>query len=237
MHSLFGLRYQQTLWEQFRQRNKPTYQLVRSSGALAAPYPSVLYSDLYKHRDFVRALVNSGFSGLLWCPEVRDAVSEEDLIRRMETAAYSPLMMVNGWYIKNPPWKQLNKDKNNADELMPGWEGLEARCREIIGWRMKLVPYLRTAFEKYAADGTPPFRALALDWPGEPGLAKVDDAWMVGEAMLVAPLFAGEKGRTVVLPPGDWVDYWSKKPVSGTLEIGADSRIAVFVKAGSSVGL
>jgi alpha-D-xyloside xylohydrolase len=234
MHSLFGLRYQQTLWEQFRQRNKPTYQLVRSSGALAAPYPSVLYSDLYKHRDFVRALVNSGFSGLLWCPEVRDAVSEEDLIRRMETAAFSPLMMVNGWYIKNPPWKQLNREKNNADELMPDWQSLEARCREIIGWRMKLVPYLKAAFEKYQKDGTPPFRALALDWPDDP-VAKVDDAWMVGEGMLVAPLFAGEPGRTVTLPPGTWFDYWSGKPAAGTLEIGADARIPVFIKAGSDL--
>ena len=105
--------------EEFKKRDQPTYQLVRSSGALAAPYPSALYSDLYNHRDFVRALVNSGFSGLLWCPEVRDAASEEDLIRRMETAAFSPLMMVNAWYIKNPPWKQLNREKNNADELMP----------------------------------------------------------------------------------------------------------------------
>ena len=30
---------------------------------------------------------------------------------------------------------------------------------------MKLVPYLKAAFEKYQKDGTPPFRALALDWP------------------------------------------------------------------------
>ena len=103
MHSLFGLRYQSALWQQFQQRKQPTYSLVRSSGALASPYPFVLYSDLYNHRQFVRALVNSGFSGLLWCPEVRDAKNEEDLLRRLQTVVFSPLAMINGWYIPNPP--------------------------------------------------------------------------------------------------------------------------------------
>jgi alpha-D-xyloside xylohydrolase len=65
MHSVFGLRYQMAIWEQFRKRHQSIYCLVRSSGALAAPYPFVLYSDLYNHLDFIRALVNSGFSGLL----------------------------------------------------------------------------------------------------------------------------------------------------------------------------
>ena len=45
MHSLFGLEYQRTLWKQFEERQRPTYSLVRSSGALASPYPFVLYSD------------------------------------------------------------------------------------------------------------------------------------------------------------------------------------------------
>jgi alpha-D-xyloside xylohydrolase len=70
MHAIFGLKYQLTIWQQFQKRKMPTYNLVRSSGALAAPYPFVLYSDLYDHRQFVRGVVNCGFSGLLWCPEV-----------------------------------------------------------------------------------------------------------------------------------------------------------------------
>ena len=238
MHSVFGLRYQDTIWAQFKARRQQTYGLVRSSGALAAPYPFVLYSDLYDHRQFIRALVNSSFSGLLWCPEVRDAVNEEDLIRRLQAVMFSPLAMVNGWYITNPPWKQIDRKKNNAGELFADWHPLEARCREIIGWRMQLVPYLRAAFAKYAADGTPPFRALALDWPDQPVLAKVDDAWMVGDRLLVAPLFAGEPGRTVHLPPGEWHDFWTGKTVSGDLEVDAGERhIPVFVRGGSVMPL
>ncbi len=85
MHSVFGLRYQMAIWNEFRKRGKQTYGQVRSSGALATPYPFVLYSDLYDHREYIRALVNSGFSGLLWCPEVRQAESVEDLIRRLQS--------------------------------------------------------------------------------------------------------------------------------------------------------
>ncbi len=167
MHAVFGLRYQQAVWQQFKKRGRATYGLVRSSGALATPYPFVLYSDLYEHRDFIRALVNSGFSGLLWCPEVRDAKNAEDLLRRLESVVFSPLAMVNAWYIKNPPWKQIDRVKNNAGQLEDDWQTLEARCREIIGWRMQLVPYLLSAFESYQASGMPPFRALILDQSGQ----------------------------------------------------------------------
>jgi alpha-D-xyloside xylohydrolase len=238
MHSVFGQGYQMAIWDEFRKRHQPTYNLVRSSGALAAPYPFVLYSDLYGHRDYIRALVNSGFSGLLWCPEVRDAVSEEDLIRRLQSVVFSPLAMVNGWYIKNPPWKQLNRQQNNADHLLEGWEKLEVRCREIVDWRMQLVPYLKAAFQRYAQDGTPPFRALVLDSPSETRLRTVDDQYMVGDRMMVAPMFAGEASRKVVLPEGNWHDFWTGEALKGGDEIvvsATTEKIPVYVKSGSLV--
>jgi alpha-D-xyloside xylohydrolase len=238
MHNVFGLRYQMAIWNEFRKRGLPTYNLARSSGALASPYPFVLYSDLYVHRDFIRALVNSGFSGLLWCPEVRDAVSEEDLIRRLQSVVFSPLAMVNGWYIKNPPWKQLNRRLNNADQLLDGWEKFESRCREIIAWRMQLVPYLTAAFQRYAEDGTPPFRALVLDAPKERRLYAVDDQYMMGDRMMVAPLFAAEPARRVVLPEGDWHDFWTGEALKGGSELtvsASTEKIPVYVKTGSIV--
>jgi alpha-D-xyloside xylohydrolase len=238
MHNVFGLRYQMALWDEFRKRGQSTYGQVRSSGALASPYPFVLYSDLYGHRDYIRALVNSGFSGLLWGPEVRDAVSEEDLIRRLQGVMFSPLAMVNGWYIKNPPWKQLNRRLNNADQLLDGWEKLESRCRKIIEWRMQLVPYLTAAFARYAYDGTPPFRALVMEAPKDARLRTVDDQYMMGDRMMVAPLFAGEAARTIVLPEGDWHDLWTGEACKGgaALTVPASTEnIPVYVKSGSIV--
>lgn len=236
MHGQFGLRYQDAILKQFEQRGRPTYSLVRSSGALAAPYPFVLYSDLYDHRQFIRALVNAGFNGLLWCPEVRDAVSEEDLIRRLQSVVFSPLAMVNAWYIHNPPWKQIDRKQNNADRFSPGWERLQARCREIISWRMQLLPYLHAAFALYKSDGLPPFRALLMDYPDDPALAEVDDEYLIGDRMLVAPLFAGEPQRNVVLPPGRWHNLWTGVAVEGANRFtvaASEENIPVYVKTGS----
>ena len=238
MHSVFGLRYQMAIWNEFRRRDRETYGLVRSSGALAAPYPFVLYSDLYNHRDYIRALVNSGFSGLLWCPEVRQADNEEDLIRRLQSVVFSPFAQVDCWYMKNPPWKQTDRAKNNADQFAPDWERLEARCREIVGWRMRLVPYLTSAFQQYATDGTPPFRALALDAPKDKRFYSVDDQYMIGDRMMVAPLFAGEPSRKVVVPEGNWHDFWTGEVFKGGGEVTVPSsmdKIPVYVKSGSLV--
>lgn len=236
MHSVFGLRYQMAILQEYRKRQQPTYNLVRSSGALAAPYPFVLYSDLYDHREYIRALVNSGFSGLLWCPEVRQAVSEEDLIRRLQSTVFSPLAHVDGCYMKHPIWKQYDRAKNNAGDLLNDWKTLESRCREIIGWRMQLVPYLTAAFERYAEDGTPPFRALVLDNPSDQRLNTVDDQYMVGDRMMVAPLFAGERGRKVVMPQGEWHDFWTGERVEGGTSFfvpASADQIPVYVKSGS----
>jgi alpha-D-xyloside xylohydrolase len=236
MHSVFGLNYQMAIWNAFRKRGKETYGQVRSSGALAAPYPFALYSDLYDHRDYIRALVNSGFSGLLWCPEVRQAASEEDLIRRLQSAVFSPLAQVDCWYMKSPPWKQIDRAKNDAGQLLENWEDLEARCREIIGWRMQLVPYLTAAFQRYAEDGTPPFQAVVLDLPHDQRLYNVDDQYMVGDRMMVAPLFAGEASRTVVIPEGEWHDFWTGETLQGGTQLTVPSaamHIPVYVKSGS----
>lgn len=130
--------------------------------------------------------MNSGFSGLLWCPEVRQAASEEDLIRRLQSAVFSPLAQVDSWFLKSPPWKQWDRAKNNVGEFLENWEKLETRCCEIIGWRMQLVPYLKAAFQRYAADGTPPFRALVLDDPKNKSLYTQQPA-MLSVRKLVQP--------------------------------------------------
>ena len=235
MHAQFGLRYQDTILDQFKERNSSTYGLVRSSSALAAPYPFVLYSDLYDHRQFIRGLVNSGFSGLLWCPEVRDARDEDDLIRRLQSVIFSPLAMVNAWYIRNPPWMQIDRDKNNQDQFSEGWEQVRDRCREIISWRMSLLPYLQAAFAEYERTGLPPFRALLMDYPGDPLLENVDDQYMVGDRMMVAPMFSGETERAVVFPSDAWQDFWTGESVTARKLVipSTTHNIPVYVRAGS----
>ena len=122
MHSLLPVLYQRTLTDVYKRNNIRTYGQVRATHALAAPLPFVLYSDAYDHRSYVRGIVTCGLSGTLWQPEVRDCDSVEELYRRLQTAVCSPQTLVNAWYLRNFPWRQIHKDENNRGVMMPGYE-------------------------------------------------------------------------------------------------------------------
>jgi alpha-D-xyloside xylohydrolase len=149
-------------------------------------------------------VVNAGFSGLLWAPEVRHATSPADLIRRMQTALFSAQMLINAWYLKNPPWEQIDTDKNLADEPMEGAKALTRIAHALCETRARMLPYFREMFEKYRDEGRPVFRALVLDYPDEPETYGIDDAYMVGDRYLFAPLTAQSDTRRVYLPKGLW---------------------------------
>ena len=240
MHCLLGMLYQRTLQSIFRKTNQRTYCQVRSSHALAAPYPFVLYSDLYNHRDFIRGVVNAGFTGLLWSPEVRQCDSVEDLIRRCQSVALSPHALINAWMIKNPPWWQFDYHKNNNNEPLPEHEQVTRSIREIFRLRMSLIPYLYAAFARYRFEGVPPVRALVMDYPDDENCFKVDSQWLVGDSLLVAPVIAGEQRRKVYLPRGTWHCFWSRRKFDGgqTYEIDVPfEQIPIFVKDNSLLPL
>jgi alpha-D-xyloside xylohydrolase len=249
MHSLFGVLYQRLFASLYRKADRRTLGQVRSSHALAAPLPFILYSDLYHHRDYIRALVNSGFSGILWSPELRQAESGEDLVRRVQTNIFSAHALVNAFQVRNPPWLQFDMDKNNAGELLADPAGLERLVRKFFELRMSFIPYLYAAFARYRFEGLPPVRALVMDWPDDPAVRKIDDQWMYGDSVLVAPLFAGEKARKVYLPGAaagtaptaeGWHDFWTGTRYEGgrTYEIAADiEHIPLFVREGTLLPL
>jgi alpha-D-xyloside xylohydrolase len=240
MHSLFGLLYQQTMLEPYAENSRRTWGLVRNSQALAAPLPYVVYSDSYDHRCYVRGMVNEGFSGLLWTPEVRDARSVEDLYRRVETVIFSPEALINCWYIKNPPWEQIDKEKNNRNEWMPDHRQVTDGIRKLLQLRMSFVPYLYAAFNEYRLKGIPPIRALVLDWPDDPAVREIDDQYMFGASVMVAPMFLGQKTRPVYLPAGDWYDFWTHRKYADGQEIEATNhaeQIPLFVKGGTLLPL
>lgn len=215
MHSVMGLLYQKMILPAFEKHNRRTYGSVRSSHALAAPMPFVLYSDLYDHRDFIRGMINMGYSGLLWTPEVRQCHSAEELIRRLQSVVLSPMALINGWMIPNPPWKQYDEEKNKAGCFLDDGGELQRICRSILRLRMELLPYLYSAFYQYATTGKPPFRGLPLDYPDDINTYGIDDIFMVGDSLLFAPLFEGQTERTVYLPEGTWVNYFTREVFAG----------------------
>jgi len=234
MHAAIGVLYQGLILDMFRKENKRTYSQVRSSGALAAPLPFVLYSDLYRHKQFIRGMVTSGFSGLLWAPEVRDCRNGEDLLRRMETICFSAHAIYNCWRIPNPPWKQVDIEKNLAGEFMADSEYYTSVCRKYHELRMSLLPYLYSAFVKYWKEGIPPIRALVMDDEEDPEIRSIDDEYFFGDNIIVAPMTI-EDGvkRKVYLPQGRWHGFFDGTIYEGGhwMEIEADyDKIPVFVK-------
>jgi alpha-D-xyloside xylohydrolase len=225
MHSLMGLRYQQLIAAIYRERNRRSYSQVRASHALAASSPFVLYSDLYGHEDFIRGLVNAGLSGLLWSPEVRVARSATDLLRRLQTVVFSPHALVNGWTLRHPPWRQWEKRKNRGDELMSDWEALEAESRFWFRLRMRFLPYLYAAFAEYRFAGTPPFRPLVSEYPDDPETYGIDDQYLMGPDLLVAPLTAASDTRRVYIPAGAWYEFWTGTRIEGPRRVDAEAQL------------
>jgi alpha-D-xyloside xylohydrolase len=96
------------------------------------------------------------------------------------------------------------------------------------------VPYLYAAFNEYHLKGMPPIRALVLDWPDDPAVREIDDQYMFGASVMVAPMFLGQKTRSVYLPAGDWYDFWTHQKYPGHQKIEATNnqeQIPLYVKA------
>lgn len=241
MHLAMGVLYQNLIYRIYRAENRRTYSQVRSSGALAAPLPFVLYSDLYDHKQFIRGMVNAGFSGLLWCPEVRDCANGDDLLRRLQTVVFSAHALINGWRLPNPPWEQTNIEKNLAGQTMEDAEYYTKQCRKLFELRMRLLPYLYSAYVEYHQTGKPPVRALLMDYPEDMDARAVDDEYLFGESMLVCPLTYEEgTSRKIYLPHGKWYDFFTGEILEGGKETevyAGYEKIPVFVKDGAIVPL
>jgi alpha-glucosidase (family GH31 glycosyl hydrolase) len=220
MHSLFGILYQKTLLEALG--NQRTLSEVRNSGSFASPFPFVLYSDLYDHKDYIRGLTTSGFSGLLWAPELRNAESKKDLLRRLQTVVFSPQAIINAWYIEKAPWMELDA---------------ENEVKQLLELRMSLIPYLYSAFYKYCKQGIPPIRSLVSDYTEDENTFNIDDEYMFGDCILVAPMTSSEDNRMVYLPEGSWFDFWTdKRYETGWFPVETEN-IPVFIKEDSIIPL
>lgn len=241
MHGFLGIYAQQILSEQYLRNNRRTWSNVRASHALGSPYPFVLYSDLYDHRDFIRGVVTSALSGLLWTPEVRQCGSAEELLRRLQSVIFSPMALINSWMLKNPPWKQYDIERNNAGVPLDDGGELQEKCRKILQLRMRLLPYLYAAFYRYFESGIPVFRPPVLEFPHMESFRGTDDAYFVGDDLYFAPVVAGEQSRKVFLPPGEWHDFFDGNKIwQGNCEYEfspAPEEILLFVRSGTLLPL
>ena len=242
LRQTYGLLLQKMTTDLYREKNTRTFGLVRASNAGGSSFPYVIYNDYYSHEDFITALINSSFSGVLWTPEVRGSKTGEEWIRRMQTVCFSPMAMINAWSDGTKPWS---------------FPEVEKEVKELALLRMRLMPYFYSEFAKYHFEGTPPFRGMNLENGfnakavtelknanlsenpyAEAVTKEIKNQYMAGEYLLVAPLFKGQSEREIILPKGNWYDFYTGK-LAGNGEVikikcGLD-KIPVFVKEGGII--
>jgi alpha-glucosidase len=117
---------------------------------------------------------------------------------------------------------------------------LEAINRGTIELRYRLLPYLYTLFEENERTGLPPMRPLWFMHPGDARAALVDDQFLLGADLLVAPVLReGQVKREVYFPKGDaWLDWWDGSRHEGgssTMIAAPLDRLPLFVRAGASL--
>jgi len=120
-------------------------------------------------------------------------------------------------------------------------EPYESVCRDMLKLRQRLLPYLYTLFEECHRTGAPILRPLFWAYPDDISTYSMDDEFMSGDALLVAPVTRpGVDYRHVYLPGGTWFHYWTGTRVDGPAHILAHAplgRPAIYVRANTAVPL
>jgi len=111
--------------------------------------------------------------------------------------------------------------------------------REAIRLRYRLLPYLYTTLWQSTQTGLPFARPLLLAFQDDPTTHTLEDEFLCGDALLVAPVLEeGASRRSAYLPTGTWYDFWTDARTEGPTHVEVEApldRIPVFVRAGSVV--
>ncbi len=83
--------------------------------------------------------------------------------------------------------------------------------RESAEMKYKLMPYIYAQAKLCTEKGLPMVRALFVEYPDDPGTWLVEDQYLFGADILVAPMMEAGTERNVYLPKGNWIDYQSGK--------------------------
>jgi alpha-glucosidase len=120
-------------------------------------------------------------------------------------------------------------------------EPYETVCRDMLRLRMRLLPYLYTLFEECHRTGAPILRPLLFEHPDDETTYAADDEFLVGSALLVAPVTRpGIEHRHVYLPAGTWCHWWTGARIDGPAHVLAHAplgRPAVYARANTPIPL
>ena len=174
LHNVYGFAFQKMFHEMYTDRGERTWLQSRGNYMGGQAYSSSSYSDGYSYDVYVNGLVNSGFTGLVWAPEVRYATCDADYARRVQLMLLGSQSQFNAWQHGDVPWTCV------------GWAwDMFVRHYRI---RMQLGPYLYTAAHTQSTTGVPILRPLLLHYPADKMTRGITDQYFLGDALMVASI-------------------------------------------------
>ena len=230
-HNLYPLRYNKTVADIIKKLHGENIIWARSAWAGSQRYPLHWGGDAATTETGFEGTVRSGLSiGLsgfcFWSNDIGGFVTQspESLYRRWLPFGFlTSHSRVHG----APPTEPWYYGKEFTDYFR--------RCAEL---KYKLMPYVYAQSKECTENGWPMLRALLLEYPDDPGAWLVEDEYMFGSNLLVAPMLEEGSGRDVYLPGRQkWIDYQTGKvyaPGWNHIECGT-LPIVILVKDGSAI--
>lgn len=140
------------------------------------------------------------------------------------------------------PILRFNSASNMSPQQFGGLDNpYERVCQAMFNLRQRLVPYLYSVVAQSVEYSLPVVRPIFIADQDDAALRKLSDCFLVGDALLVAPVLTSQTDiRMAHLPKGQWYDYWTHALYEGGREIFIPApleRLPLFVRAGAVIPL
>jgi alpha-D-xyloside xylohydrolase len=163
------------------------------------------------------------------------------IVRWFQYGAFCPLFRLHGWRnssLAHP--ESCDPTRGGPNEVWSFGDRAYGIIKDILFLRERLRPYIMKQMKLASTKGTPPMRPLFFDFPGDEAAQTVDDQFMFGPDLLVAPVLRpGATGRKVYLPSGaKWTDAWTGKDFEGGQTVKAAApleRIPLYLRNGKKL--
>lgn len=235
MHNLYGFQMVQATYDgvkKLRPDQRP-FVLTRAGFAGVQRYSAVWTGDnvsLWEHLKLaINMCLGLSLSGINFCGAdvggFMGTPTPELFTRWIQLGAFTPLFRTHTHYGSpdQEPWSY--------------GEEYEAINKKIIQLRYQLMPYIYHAFYQSSVHNTPVMRPLIYDYQDDARTIWLDDQFLFGDDLLIAPVYQpNQASRQVYFPKGDWYDFWTDEKTSGPAEKLVEApldRIPIFVRAGT----
>lgn len=230
IHNVYGHLMAQAACESMEQAdNRRSFVLTRACCAGSQRYCTGWTGDNHSHWAHIQLaltqILNLGLSGMTVVGAdvggYNGDCTPELLVRWMQFGALCPFF--RNHYAKGTRFQEPYAFGTEVADL----------CRKALDLRYHLLPY----FYDLAHGELPIVRPLILEYPQDENCRNLSDQFLVGDALLAAPIFSpGITARAVYLPEGNWFDYYTGKEYAGGGYILAEAppdRIPLFARAGA----